>query len=66
MEVQNSEFSEKIRTLVVDDDDSCLLINATLLKQSKFEVTIVKSVKDALSVLRSSGLSKHLLRSSLL
>ncbi|KAG5594858.1 hypothetical protein H5410_036090 [Solanum commersonii] len=57
MEVQNSEFFEQIRTLVVDDDGNCLLIIATLLKQSKFEVTIVKSAKYALSVLRSSGLS---------
>ncbi|XP_015167530.1 two-component response regulator ARR14-like [Solanum tuberosum] len=57
MEVQNSKFSVKIITLVVDDDDSCLLIISTLLKQSKFEVMMVKSAKDALSVLRSSDLS---------
>ncbi|XP_069143322.1 two-component response regulator ARR14-like [Solanum lycopersicum] len=60
MEEQNNQFFEIIRCLLVDVDDSCLLITATFLKKSKFEVVTVKSAKDALGVLRSSGLSFEL------
>ncbi|WMV37223.1 hypothetical protein MTR67_030608 [Solanum verrucosum] len=57
MEEQNNQLFEIIRCLVVDVDVTCLLITATFLKKSKFEVVTVKSAKDALGVLRGSGLS---------